>query len=87
MTQPTWKDDLLSLNQQRKNLLKSLRFLYEQSSKVSRVSVTTHNEIEEIKIRLQNVEKRILHIQDEFGDEVENAGLRKIEGLSPYLSG
>jgi len=87
MTQPTWKDDLLSLHQQRKNLLRNLRFLYEQSSKVSRVSVTTHNEIEEIKIRLQEVEKQILNLQDDLGTEVENIGIRKIEGFSPYLSG
>lgn len=84
--QPTWKDDLLSLHQQRKNLLRSLRFLFEQSSKVSRVSVATHNEIEEIKMRLQEVENRILGLQDDLGSEIENAGLRKIEGFSPYLS-
>lgn len=84
--QPTWKDDLLSLHQQRKNYLRSLRYLYEQSSKVSRASVTTHNEIEDIKTRLQEVEKHIISMQEVLGNEVENVGLRKLDGFSPYLS-
>jgi len=87
MQQPsTWKEDLISLHRQRKNLKGSLRYLYEQLSKTSRASVTTHNEIEDIKMRLLEIEKQIFRMQEALGSAIENEGLRKIEEFSPYIA-